>query len=169
MSIATAAPRAARRKEHSRLLIAVLVISLVLNLCFIAATVWFRLHAPPAGRNLAERYQEIASQLDLDAQQRAAFDRYIAAMRSRADQMRQETDPLMSAAWEELAKPQPDAAKVERLFDEAGERRRATQHEATSQTVALLNALSPEQRARFVGIMRDWRASWRQRSGNRTP
>ena len=162
MSAAAAAPGAARRREHSRLLIAVLVISLVLNLCFIAATLWFRLHAPPAGRNLAERYQEIASQLDLDAQQRAAFDRYIAAMRSRADQMRQETDPLMAAGWDELAKPQPDEAKVTRLFEQAGEKRRGFQHDATAQTLVLLATLSPEQRAKFVALMRERRAAARR-------
>jgi Spy/CpxP family protein refolding chaperone len=140
----------------------VLVISLVLNLCFIAATVWFRLHAPPAGRNLAERYQEIASQLDLDAQQRAAFDRYIAAMRSRADQMRQETDPLMAAGWDELAKPQPDEAKVTQLFDQAGEKRRGFQRDATAQTMALLATLSPAQRTKFVALMRERRAAARR-------
>jgi Spy/CpxP family protein refolding chaperone len=143
-------------------LIAVLVISLVLNLCFIAATVWFRLHAPPAGRNLAERYQEIASQLDLDAQQRAAFDRYIAAMRGRADQMRQETDPLMAAGWDELAKPQPDEVKVTQLFEQAGEKRRGFQHDATAQTLALLATLSSEQRAKFVALMRERRAAARR-------
>jgi Spy/CpxP family protein refolding chaperone len=162
VSAAAAAPGAARRREHSRLLIAVLVISLVLNLCFIAATLWFRLHAPPAGRNLAERYQEIASQLNLDAQQRAAFDRYIAAMRSRADQMRQETDTLMAAGWDELAKPQPDEAKVTQLFEQAGEKRRGFQHDATAQTLALLATLSPEQRAKFVALMRERRAAARR-------
>jgi len=169
VSVATAGRTSVTGRQRSRLWVALLAVSLVLNLCFIAGAVWSRLNPPPARLDLAERYRQMATQLDLDPQQRAAFDRYVGGIRTRTEQMRQETDPLMSAAWEELAKPQPDAAKVERLFDEAGERRRATQHEATSQTVALLNALSPEQRARFVGIMRDWRASWRQRSGNRTP
>jgi Spy/CpxP family protein refolding chaperone len=162
VSAAAAAPGAARRREHSRLLIAVLVISLVLNLCFIAATVWFRLHAPPAGRSLAERYQEIASQLDLNAQQRAAFDQYIAAMRSRVDQMRQETDPLMAAGWDELAMPQPDEAKVTQLFDQAGEKRRGFQRDATAQTLSLLATLSPEQRAKFITLMRERRAAARR-------
>lgn len=162
MSVASAAPRAARRGEHSRLLLAVLVISLVLNLCFIAATVWFRWHAPPTGRNLADRYQEIASQLDLDAQQRAAFDRYTAAMRSRVDQMRQEADPLMAAGWDELAKPQPDEAKVTQLFDQAGEKRRGFQRDATAQTLVLLATLSQEQRTKFITLMRERRAAARR-------
>jgi uncharacterized membrane protein len=153
--------------RRSRLWIALVAVSLVLNLCFIAGAVWSRLH-PPAGRlDLAERYRQMAAQLDLDSQQRAAFDRYVAAIRSRGEQMRQETDPLMSAAWDELAKPKPDTARVEQLFDEAGEKRRAMQHETTSQTVNLLGSLSPAQRAKFVSIMHEWRAAWRQRAANR--
>jgi Spy/CpxP family protein refolding chaperone len=156
---------AARR---SRLWIALLAVSLVLNLCFIAGAVWSRLNPPPARVDLAERYRQMAAQLDLDPQQRAAFDRYVGAIRNRTDQMRQETDPLMSAAWQELGKPQPDNAKVAQLFDEAAEKRRATQHEATSQTIELLSTLSPAQRAKFVSIMHEWRAAWRQqRAANR--
>ena len=163
MSAAAAASvAAARGQRYSRLLIVVLVISLVLNLCFVAGAVWTRLHAPPGGRNLVERYQEIASELDLNAQQRAAFDQYIAAMRGRADQMRQDTDPLMGAAWDELAKPQPDAARVTQLFDQAGDKRREFQHDATAQTLTLLATLSPEQRAKFVTLMRERRAAARR-------
>ena len=163
MSTATVASVAALRgQRYSRLLIAVLVISLVLNLCFVAGAVWTRLHAPPGGRNLVERYQEIASELDLNAQQRAAFDQYIAAMRGRADQMRQDTDPLMGAAWDELAKPQPDEARVAQLFDQAGDKRRGFQHDATAQTLTLLTNLSPAQRAKFVALMREKRAAARR-------
>lgn len=166
MSVVTAG-RTDAGGRRSRLWIALVAVSLVLNLCFIAGAVWSRLH-PPAGRlDLAERYRQMAAQLDLDSQQRAAFDRYVAAIRSRGEQMRQETDPLMSAAWDELAKPKPDTARVEQLFDEAGEKRRAMQHETTSQTVDLLGALSPVQRAKFVSIMHEWRAAWRQRAANR--
>jgi len=153
--------------RRSRLWLALLAVSLVLNLCFIAGGIWSRLHPPVARLDLAERYRQMAAQLDLDPQQRAAFDRYVGGIRGRTEQMRQETDPLMSAAWEELAKPQPDTAKVEQLFDEAAEKRRAMQHETTSQTVDLLAALSAAQRAKFVSIMREWRAAWRQRAANR--
>ena len=153
--------------RRSRLWIALLAVSLVLNLCFIAGAVWSRLHPPAARVDLAERYRQMAAQLDLDAQQRVAFDRYVSAIRSRTEQMRQDTDAPMSAAWEELARPQPDMTKVQSLFDEAAEKRRALQRETTSQTVDLLSALSPAQRAKFVATMREWRAAWRQRAANR--
>jgi Spy/CpxP family protein refolding chaperone len=154
--------------RRSRLWVALLAVSLVLNLCFIAGAVWSRLHPPPGRMDFAERYRQMAAQLDLDPQQRAAFDRYVSAVRSRSEQMRQQTDPLMNAGWDELAKPQPDTAKVEQLFDEAAEKRRAVQHETASQTVELLASLSPAQRAKFVQIMHEWRAAWRQqRAANR--
>ena len=153
--------------RRSRLWIALLAVSLVLNLCFIAGAVWSRLHPPAARVDLTERYRQMAAQLELDAQQRTAFDRYVAAIRGRTEQMRQDTDTPMNAAWEELAKPQPDITRAQNLFDEAAEKRRAMQRETTSQTVELLATLSPAQRAKFVATMREWRAAWRQRAANR--
>ena len=123
------------------------------------------MHAPPVRMDMAEYYRQMAGELDLDPQQRAGFDRYVAAMRTRTDQMRQETDPLVGAAWEEIAKPQPDAAKVEQLFDESAEKRRGFQREAASQMLALLATLSPAQRGKFVQLMRERRAAWRRGQG----
>jgi len=165
VSSAAAGTTAVRRSPRSRLWVALLVISLALNLCFVAGAVWSRLHAPPARGDMAEHYRQMAGELDLDPQQRAAFDRYIAAMRARTDQMHQETDPLIGAAWEEIAKPQPDAATIERLFEESSDKRRAFQREAASQMLALLATLSPPQRAKFVQLMRERRAAWRRGQG----
>ena len=63
--------------------------------------------------------------------------------------------PLFGAAWEEIGKPQADAAQVMRLFDEAGEKRREFQREAIGQTLAFLAILSPAQRAKFVAIAQE--------------
>jgi Spy/CpxP family protein refolding chaperone len=170
VSAAAAGTTAIRRPPRSRLWVALLVISLALNLCFVAGAVWSRMYAPPVRGDMAEHYRQMAGELDLDPQQRAAFDRYIAAMRTRTDQMRQETDPLIGAAWEEIAKPQPDAGKVERLFDESADKRRVFQREAASQMLALLATLSPAQRGKFVQLMRERRAAWRrQQVGGRAP
>ena len=170
MSSAAASSTAIGRPQRSRLWAALLVISLALNLCFVAGAVWSRMHPPPVRTDLAEFYRQMAGELDLDPQQRAAFDRYATAMRGRMDQMRQETDPLINAAWEEIAKPQPDVAKVERLFDESTEKRRVFQREAASQMLAFLATLSPTQRGKFVQLMRERRAAWRrQQGGNRSP
>jgi Spy/CpxP family protein refolding chaperone len=165
VSAAAAGTTAVRRPQRSRLWAALFVVSLALNLCFVAGAIWSRTHAPPARTDIAEFYRQMAAELDLDPQQRAAFDRYVAAMRSRMDQMRQETDPLINAAWEEIAKPQPDAAKVEQLFDESAEKRRVFQREAASQMLAFVATLSPAQRGKFVQLMRDRRAAWRRNQG----
>jgi Spy/CpxP family protein refolding chaperone len=128
------------------------------------------MHTQPMRMDIAEYYRQMAGELNLDPQQLAAFDRYVAAMRTRSEQMRQETDPPIGAAWEEIAKPQPDAGKVEQLFDEAGEKRRVFQREAASQMLTLLATLSPAQRGKFVQLMRERRAAWRRaQSGGRAP
>jgi Spy/CpxP family protein refolding chaperone len=165
VSAAAAGTTAVRHPQRSRLWVALFVISLALNLCFVAGAIWSRMHAPPMRMDIAEYYRQMASELALDPQQRTAFDRYVAAMRARTDQMRQETDPPIGAAWEEIAKPQPDAGKVEQLFDEAGEKRRVFQREAASQMLTLLATLSPAQRGKFVQLMRERRAAWRRGQG----
>jgi Spy/CpxP family protein refolding chaperone len=165
VSAAAAGTTAARHPQRSRLWTALFVVSLALNLCFVAGAIWSRMHAQPVRMDMVEYYRQMASELDLDPQQRAAFDHYVAATRARTDQMRQETDPLIGAAWEEIATPQPEAGKVEQLFDEAGEKRRVFQREAASQMLALLATLSPAQRGKFVQLMLERRAAWRRGQG----
>jgi uncharacterized membrane protein len=143
-----------------RLLLTLLVLSVALNLCFVGGALWIRLHAPADPQRLEQRYQQMAAELDLDPQQRIGFDRYVAAMRTRAANMRQQVGPLIGAAWEEIGKPQADVAQVMRLFDDAAERRREFQREATSQTLVFLSILSPAQRSKFVALARERRAPW---------
>jgi Spy/CpxP family protein refolding chaperone len=147
-----------------RVLLILLVASVVLNLCVVAGAVWTRWHAPARWAGMEERYQQMAAELDLNPQQKIAFDAYAAAMRARTEKMRQQVGPLMGAAWEEIAKPQADEAHVVRLFDEAAEKRREFQREASAQTLKFLAILSPEQRSRFVAI-----AQQRRGSGTRAP
>ncbi|MGE3783580.1 MAG: hypothetical protein AB7H71_12640, partial [Alphaproteobacteria bacterium] len=65
---------AANRAGWSRsgILSAVLAVSLVLNLLFVAGAVWSRIEEPPA-RGLDQRFERIGAQLDLDSVQLAAF------------------------------------------------------------------------------------------------
>ena len=74
--------------------------------------------------------------------------------------MRQQVDPLIGSAWEEVAKQQADPARVNELFDQATEKRRAFQRDLTTQTLAFLAVLSPEQRSKFVQMARERRAPW---------
>ncbi len=160
MSIVTAGRTAAARSPRRHLLITLVSISVALNIFFVAGAAWTRLHAPPASVGLEERYDEMAAELKLDPQQRAAFDRYVATIRPRVEEMRRQVDPLIASAWDEVAKPQTDTAQVMGLFDQATEKRREFQRELAGQTLAFLSLLSPEQRSKFVAVVREHRAPW---------
>jgi len=82
--------------------------------------------------------------------------------------MRETVEPLMSAAWAELAKPDADQATAARMFDEAGQARRGLQRELLAPTLTFLATLSPEQRARFVELFHQRPRSWGQPPQNRS-
>ncbi len=162
MSTATAGPvgGAPTRWPSRRVLVILLIISVVLNLGFLAGAAWHRLHGPPRSPDLEQRYQRMAAELNLEPQQRAGFDAYVAAMRTRTEKVREQVGPLMNAAWDEIAKPQADATQVMRLFDEAAEKRREFQRETTAKTLDFLAILSPAQRGKFVAIAHERRSPW---------
>ena len=143
-----------------RMVTAVLAVSLVLNVLFVAGGLWSRVEEP-ARRGPDQRFEQIAAQLDLDATQRAAFDRFIAETRGRGDKVQQQVAPLYRAAWDAAGKPAMDAAEIVRLFDAAFDERRRVTREATVRMVDFLATLSPEQRARFVALARE-RGNWRK-------
>jgi uncharacterized membrane protein len=158
-SVATTVPA---RWPHRRVLIAVLVVSLVLNVGFVAGVAWTRLHATPAGGYDAV-FRRVPAELGLDNGQRAAFDRYVASMRALNERVRQQVAPLLAAAWEELAKPQATAEDVTRQFAEVGAKRQESQREIVLQTVEFVSVLSPDQRRKFVTLMRERWGSRRTR------
>jgi Spy/CpxP family protein refolding chaperone len=158
VSLAATGTSTAGGWPYRRIVYAALAVSLVLNVFFIAGAVWTGIQpAPAASRGFEPRYQQMAAELDLDAQQRAAFDRYVAAMRTRGERMRQQVGPLLNAAWEEAAKAPADRTQVLRLFEEASDKRRQFQHDALAQTLDLMAVLSPAQRTKFVALSRERR------------
>ena len=163
MSAPAADPSAATGWPRRRVLAALLVISLVLNLGFVAGALWSRWQVPARWAGAEQRYQKMAADLDLDPQQRIGFDRYVAAMRAGSQKMRQETEPLIATAWGEMSKPQADVAQIMRLYDEASEKRRIFQRDSAVQTHEFLAVLSPAQRGKFVAIARERRGPWLRR------
>ena len=159
MTLASASARGTTR--HPLLWVA-LALSLALNLCFVGGALWIRIQAPALPANPAERLQRIGAELQLDPQQSQAFQRYTENLRTHMQQMREKVEPLMSAAWAELAKPDADQATAARLFDEAGQARRGLQRELLAPTLAFLSTLSPEQRAKFVELFHRRPRSWEQ-------
>jgi uncharacterized membrane protein len=150
-----AAHSGARRQQ---LLWVLLALSLALNLCFIGGAFWIRIHGPPPPMNAEERLERIGAQLELGPQQKQAFAQYAQAVRTRMQDMHKAVDPLIRAAWSEVAKPDADEAKVLQLFDEAGQTRRTFLRELAPITLSFLATLSPEQRAKFVELIqqRPW-------------
>lgn len=160
MSATTAGTTPARRWPRRNVLIVLLVVSAILNLFFVVGAVWTRLHAPHGWPNPEQRYREMAERLNLTPEQRAGFEKYVAAMRTRTEKMHLQVAPLIGDAWQEIAKSQPDQAQILKLFDEAGEKRREFQREATVQTLDFLAILTPDQRGRFVAITRQHVPPW---------
>jgi uncharacterized membrane protein len=158
--MATATGTTARRPSPPRVVVILLALSLALNLCFLAGVVWVRMHRPLPFVNHAQRMEEIARQLDLDPQQRVAFNTYFTTMHARTQAMHEAVEPLIGDAWSEVAKPQADETQIMSLFDTAANKRRAFQRDATTQTLAFLATLNPQQRAEFVALAR---AHWAHR------
>jgi uncharacterized membrane protein len=144
--------------SRSRILSAVLAVSLVLNVLFVAGAVWSRIEEPPA-RSLDQRFERIGGQMDLDAAQRVAFDRFIAEMRARRDKVQRQVVPIYRSAWDAAGKPAMDGTEVAQLFEEAYGERLRLNRETTARMIDFLQTLSPGQRGRFVTLARD---SWRK-------
>ena len=150
----TAVSIAMRPGSRRHLFWVILVLSLALNLCFIAGALWIRVQGPPLPMSPEQRLHQIEPQLALNPQQKAAFDEYARTVRSGMQSMREAVEPVVADAWSELAKPDADAAKVMLLFDQAGDQRRGFRRELGTATFAFLAKLSPEQRAKFVELAR---------------
>lgn len=161
MSVTAADMSHRRDLPRRRLLTAILAVSVALNICVIAGALWSRLHPPPP--TFTQRFHRLEDKLDLNADQRAAFDRYIADMSARGEQMRHTIEPMMDTAWAELAKPDADQARVLQLLNDASDQRHTFQQQAVAATLSLLATLTPEQRSKFVANEREFHAALRRR------
>ena len=127
-----------------RWLWAALGLSLALNVLaagYIAGALWpHDRHGPAA----------LAKELDLTPTQRQAFERHIKTMRENNRRYREETRPLLRQSLSELAKPQPDEAVVDHLFDEGITKRRELQSENARSLRDFLGTLEPAKRQKFV-------------------
>jgi periplasmic protein CpxP/Spy len=160
--MASVATTVLSRWPHRRVLLAVLVVSLVLNVCFVAGVAWTRINTPPA--NVYEAFfQRIPAELQLDDKQRTIFDRFTAASRGRYERMRQQVAPLFAGAWEEMAKPGAKTEEVTRQFAEVAGKRQEAQRDTVVETLEFLSVLSPDQRSKFVNLVRERRSSRRHR------
>jgi uncharacterized membrane protein len=147
------------RSVRQHILWAAVALSLALNLFFVVGALWTRFHVPPPLTREA-RFDEMAAALALDPQQRQAFASYSQMMRAQLAEMRDRAQPLVVAAWAEVARPQPDETKVMQLLDRAAEVRRGHLSQITALTITFLKRLSSEQRAKFVKVAHQGPPPW---------
>jgi uncharacterized membrane protein len=155
MMLAETAAHTATRQHLWKVLLA---LSLALNLFFVIGAAWIRIHAPMPSPD--DRLVQMAGELNLDSQQRAAFVHYSQTMRGLLQSMHNEVQPLIASAWSELGKPQADEATVMQLFDRASQQRRNFVRDITTTTLSFLATLSPEQRAQFMKLARQRPRPW---------
>jgi Spy/CpxP family protein refolding chaperone len=146
MSATSEAPPRARRWG----LWVALALSLTLNLFVLGGLGWSVLtgrgHAPggPA------RFIEIGRRLDLSGDQRAALREFGMHARELTEDLRAANRPIIRQMWDELGKPQPDQAAIQKLEDQILDNRRDFQHKMAQNLIAFLAVLTPEQRQRFI-------------------
>lgn len=141
-----------------RLVEIVLALSLTLNLCVAGGFVFSRWSVPvhiPAPAGFDRSLEVVVGRLGIDPTQskpyadlhhkiKVARDRFFVAHRPLGDQI-----------WNELAKPEPDPARLKQLLDTSMETRRDFQGEVMTAMAAFLATLTPDQRDAFVKIARD--------------
>lgn len=141
-----------RSTGRGRLIWVALTLSLTLNVFFIVGLLWFRVAGEPMHMTPAERVAAAENELNLNAEQRGAFQQFVNEVREHSRRLRESNQPLIHQVWDELAKPQPDQALIGRLVDEATDHRHTYQKDMAEVLSRFLAVLSPEQRAQFVSL-----------------
>ncbi|HWB52352.1 MAG TPA: periplasmic heavy metal sensor [Stellaceae bacterium] len=167
MSVTAAGVNHRQPISRQRLLAGVLAVSVALNLCVVAGALWSR-YSKPETMTASEHFRRLETALNLNDQQRKAFEAYAAATRARTAQLRRDLQPMLDAAWIEIAKPQPDEAAILQGLTDASTRWRASQRETVEATIALLATLDPDQRAKFVADEQARRDALRRRRADET-
>jgi uncharacterized membrane protein len=147
----TSLAEGAKAHGRGRVLWLVLAASLALNVFFVGAMVWLRMTGD-AMLTPEQRFEQVASELGLDADQRASFREFADHVRSETRRLRQSDEPLLKGVWDEMGKPQPDQALIAQMVDQATDHRRAYQREMTAALSGFLGKLTPTQRARFIEL-----------------
>ncbi len=141
----------AESRTRGRLLRLAFVLSVTLNVFFVGGLIWSRATAERV-LTPAERFQQMAKDLNLSEDQRDAFQQFVIEVRQGTRKLREHNHPLVDRVWDELGKPQVDQELIARLVDEAKESRRAYQRQMTGAVARFLASLSPPQRAEFVSL-----------------
>ena|SRR5579863_6802346 len=130
-------------------LVAVLTLSLVVNVFLIAAiagTVVSARNDRPAGA----RFEAAAAGLQLDSGQQTAFRQYMQVLRQRSKAMHD----VNQLQWSELSDLNTDKGQIAALLSKAVQSRTASQEEVATSLTAFLSSLTPQQRVAFIDALR---------------
>ncbi len=127
-----------------RLLWIALALSLTLNVCFIAGLAWMHIHAPPSP---IVRMRHFGESLNLNGDQRQAYEQFLRTLRLRGRFVRESNQPLIENLWNEIAKPTPDTSTVAKFADQINSNREGFLRELSTALNTFIKTLTPEQRA----------------------
>ncbi|HYL32402.1 MAG TPA: periplasmic heavy metal sensor [Stellaceae bacterium] len=146
-----------RAPQRRRGLVIALIVSLAINVFFIAGLVGhlvfhFQFGHPPMGP--IQRFERASHEMDLSGAQLAAFNGMIATLRQHRRETFQKNRPLFDQIWDQLAKPQPDEKAIADLITQADANHVAFQKDATAAMESFLATLSLQQRAQFADLVK---------------
>lgn len=131
-----------------------LILSLALNLAFVAGYYMRSSLATRLTRSPQERVRFIQEHLQLTQPQQRAFGRFLRQANLATADMRENNEDLAQQLWTELSSEHPDAGALTRYSDEINANRAAQQRQLLTFTVPFLDQLDAAQRAEFLRIVR---------------
>ena len=136
---------------RSRLVWLALILSLTLNVFFIGGLVWSKIEAGRFG-GPAAHFSQLGRQLDLNGDQRIAFEHFIVTVRQHLRDTRQSDEPILARVWEEVAKPTPDQQLINQLVAQVDQNRTTFQKAAAGALTTFMASLTPGQRAKLASL-----------------
>jgi hypothetical protein len=131
-----------------------LILSLAVNLAFVAGYYMRSSLATRLTRSPQERVRFIQEQLALTQPQQRAFARFLRQVNVATADLRESNEDVADQLWSELSSEHPDLGALTRYSDEINANRAAQQRQLLTVTLPFLDQLDPTQRAEFLRIVR---------------
>ncbi len=135
--------------RHSRGLVVVLTLSLVVNV-FLIATIAGTVVSARADRGGGSRFENAATGLQLDPSQQTALRQYMQVLRQRTKAIHD----VNQLQWTQLCDADTDKSQIGPLLSKAVQSRMTYQDEVATSLTAFLSTLTPPQRAAFIEALR---------------
>jgi uncharacterized membrane protein len=129
-----------------------LALSVALNAFFIGGHIYTRV-AHRGGHE--ERASALTERLGLNDQQRTAYRESRRSLGPKFRELRTEARSHVNKLWDEMAKPEPDAAVVDAELKALADMRLGFERDALASARTFMQMLTPEQRKAFAEYARD--------------